>query len=223
MDGVRWRKAFLNDFPKGYDRTVSAAIGSEQVRELREKTGAGMMDCKQALAATGGDMEKAIDYLRKKGAATAEKRADRITNQGVVEAYIHAGGRIGAMVEVNCETDFVAKTDDFRTFARDLAMQIAAMSPRYISRSDVPQETIDRELEIYRTQARNEKKPEQVVGRIADGKLEKYYQEFCLVEQTFIKDSGRTIKDLILELTAKTGEKVTVRRFRRFHLGENGT
>jgi elongation factor Ts len=202
---------------------VSAVISSEQVKELREKTGAGMMDCKQALAATGGDMEKAIDHLRKKGAATAEKRADRITNQGVVEAYIHAGGRIGAMVEVNCETDFVAKTDDFRAFARDLAMQIAAMSPRYIARQDVPQETIDRELEIYRTQARNEKKPEQMIGRIADGKLEKFYQEVCLLEQTFIKDSGRTIKDLILELTAKTGEKVTVRRFRRFHLGENGT
>lgn len=202
---------------------MSAVISSEQVKELREKTGAGMMDCKQALAATGGDMEKAIDHLRKKGAATAEKRADRITNQGVVEAYIHAGGRIGAMVEVNCETDFVAKTDDFRAFARDLAMQIAAMSPRYIARQDVPQETIDRELEIYRTQARNEKKPEQMIGRIADGKLEKFYQEVCLLEQTFIKDSGRTIKDLILELTAKTGEKVTVRRFRRFHLGENGT
>src|SRR5262249_34661126 len=119
---ARWHKAFLNDFPKGYQRTVSAVITSELVKELRDKTGAGMMDCKQALAATGGDMEKAIDHLRKKGAATAEKRADRITNQGVVEAYIHAGGRIGAMVEVNCETDFVAKTDDFRTLARDLAM-----------------------------------------------------------------------------------------------------
>ncbi|HEY6191272.1 MAG TPA: translation elongation factor Ts [Bacteroidota bacterium] len=195
----------------------------EHVKELREKTGAGVMDCKQALAASGGNLEKAIDYLRKKGAATAEKRADRITNQGLVEAYIHAGGRIGAMVEVNCETDFVAKTDDFRALARDLAMQIAAMSPRYIAREDVARETIDHELEIYRTQARNEKKPEQMIDRIANGKLEKYYQEVCLLEQTFIRDSGKTVKDLILDLTAKTGEKVTVRRFRRFHLGENGS
>src|ERR1041385_8905437 len=133
---------------KGNESTVATEISSEQVKLLREKTGAGMMDCKKALAESSGDMEKAIDYLRKKGAATAEKRADRATNQGVVEAYIHAGGRIGAMVELNCETDFVAKTDDFRAFARDLAMQIAAMSPRYIARQDVPQETIDRELEI---------------------------------------------------------------------------
>lgn len=202
---------------------MSAEIKPEQVKELREKTGAGIMDCKQALAASGGNLEKAIDFLRKKGAATAEKRADRITNQGLVEAYIHAGGRIGAMVEVNCETDFVAKTDDFRALARDLAMQIAAMNPRYITREDVPRETIDHEREIYRTQARNEKKPEPLVERVADGKMEKYYQEYCLLEQTFIRDSGRTVKDLILDLTAKTGEKVTVRRFRRFHLGENGS
>ena len=202
---------------------MSAEIKPELVKELREKTGAGVMDCKQALAASGGNLEKAVDFLRKKGAATAEKRADRITNQGLVEAYIHAGGRIGAMVEVNCETDFVAKTDDFRALARDLAMQIAAMSPRYIAREDVARETIDHELEIYRTQARNEKKPEQMVDRIANGKLEKYYQEVCLLEQTFIRDSGKTVKDLILDLTAKTGEKVTVRRFRRFHLGENGS
>jgi elongation factor Ts len=202
---------------------VSAEIKPEHVKELREKTGAGVMDCKAALAASGGNLEKAIDYLRKKGAATAEKRADRITNQGLVEAYIHAGGRIGAMVEVNCETDFVAKTDDFKALARDLAMQIAAMSPRYIAREDVNKETVDHELEIYRTQARNEKKPEQMIDRIANGKLEKYYQEVCLLEQTFIRDSGKTVKDLILDLTAKTGEKVTVRRFRRFHLGENGS
>lgn len=196
-------------------------IKSEQVKILRERTGAGMMDCKKALAESGGDMEKAIDYLRKKGAATAEKRADRATNQGVVEAYIHAGGRIGSMVEVNCETDFVAKTDDFKLLAREIAMQIAAMNPLYISREDVPKEIIEHEKEIYRTQARNEKKPEQVVERIADGKLEKYYQDFCLLDQTYIKDSGKTIKDLILEMMAKTGEKITIRRFQRFHLGEN--
>ena len=196
-------------------------ITSEQVKVLREKTGAGMMDCKKALAETGGDLEKAIEHLRKKGAATAEKRADRAANQGVVEAYIHAGGRIGSMVEVNCETDFVAKTDDFKTLSRDIAMQIAAMNPLYIGREDVPKDVIEKELDIYRQQGRNEKKPEAMLDRIANGKLEKFYQEYCLLEQTFIKDSGRTIKDLILEITAKTGEKVTIRRFKRFHLGEN--
>ncbi|MDI6765669.1 MAG: translation elongation factor Ts [Bacteroidota bacterium] len=196
-------------------------ITSEQVKILRDSTGAGMMDCKKALAETNGDMEKAVDYLRKKGAATAEKRADRATNQGLIEAYIHAGGRIGSMVEINCETDFVAKTDDFKMLARELAMQIAAMNPLYVTREDVAKETIDHELEIYRTQARNDKKPEQVVERIAEGKLDKYFQEFCLTEQTYIKDSGKTIKDLILDMMSKTGEKITIRRFKRFHLGEN--
>src|SRR5437016_11271675 len=142
---------------KRNDATVRAEITAEQVKELRDKTGAGMMDCKQALAASGGNIEKAIDYLRKKGAATAEKRADRLTNQGLVEAYIHTGGRIGAMVEVNCETDFVAKTDDFKSLSKDIAMQIAAMNPSYVGRDDVPKEVVDKELEIYRTQARNEK------------------------------------------------------------------
>jgi elongation factor Ts len=198
-------------------------ITSEQVKILREKTGAGMMDCKKALTETGGDLEKAIDFLRKKGAATAEKRADRAANQGIVEAYIHAGGRIGAMVEVNCETDFVAKTDDFKMLARDIAMQITAMSPLYVSREDVPKDVQDHELDIYRTQARNEKKPDQVVEKIATGKLEKYFQDVCLLEQSYIKDAGRTIKDLILDVTAKTGEKVTVRRFKRFHLGESAS
>jgi len=196
-------------------------ISSEQVKLLRDKTGAGMMDCKKALAESAGNLEKAVEYLRKKGAAKAETRADRATNQGLVEAYIHAGGRIGAMVEVNCETDFVAKTDDFKMLAREIAMQIAAMNPLYISREDVSKDTVEKELDIYRQQARNEKKPEQMLDRIATGKLDKYFQEFCLLEQTFIKDSGKTIKDLILDITAKTGEKVSVRRFRRFHLGEN--
>jgi elongation factor Ts len=195
-------------------------ITAENVKELRDKTGAGMMDCKKALVETSGDMEKAIDYLRKKGAATAEKRADRATNQGLVEAYIHAGGRIGSMVEVNCETDFVAKTDDFKLLSREVAMQIAAMNPLYISKDDVSKETIDHEMEIYQTQARNEKKPEQVIERIAAGKLDKYYQEFCLLEQTYIKDSGKTIKDLLLDMITKTGEKISIRRFKRFHLGE---
>ena len=196
-------------------------ITSDRVKELREKTGAGMMDCKKALAETGGDLAKAIDFLRKKGAATAEKRSDRATNQGVVEAYIHAGGRIGSMVEVNCETDFVAKTDDFRALAREMAMQIAAMNPQFIQREHVPADLVEREMEIYRTHSRNEKKPETIIEKIATGRLEKFYQESCLIEQTFIKDSGKTIKDLILDLTAKTGEKITVRRFKRFHLGES--
>lgn len=196
-------------------------ITSDKVKELRDKTGAGMMDCKKALAESGGDLQKAIDYLRKKGAATAEKRADRVTNQGQVEAYIHAGGRIGSIVEMNCETDFVAKTDDFKTLTRDIAMQIAAMNPQFVSKEDVPKEVIDREIEIYKTLARNEKKPEPILEKIAVGKLEKFYQDVCLLEQTFIKDSGKTIRDLILDLTAKTGEKITVRRYKRFHLGES--
>jgi elongation factor Ts len=195
-------------------------ISSELVKTLRDRTGAGMMDCKNALAESKGDMDKAIDYLRKKGAATAEKRAGRAANQGVIEAYIHAGGRIGAMVELNCETDFVAKTDDFKFLSREITMQIAAMNPLYITREDVTKETIEHEMEIYRQQAHNEKKPEQVVERIAEGKLEKYYQEYCLLEQTYIKDSGKTIKDIILDITAKTGEKITIRRFKRYHLGE---
>ena len=195
-------------------------ITSELVRTLRDKTGAGMMDCKKALTESGGSMDKAIEILRKKGAATAEKRADRATNQGVVEAYIHAGGRIGTLVELNCETDFVAKTDDFKALAREIAMQIAAMNPSYINRDQVPSDILEREMEIYKTHARNEKKPEQVIDKIAQGRLEKYYQENCLLDQTFIKDSGKTIKDLILDTTSKTGEKITVRRYQRFHLGE---
>ncbi len=198
-----------------------AVITTEMVKQLRDKTGAGMMDCKRALEETQGDAEKAIEYLRKKGAATAAKRADKETNQGVVEAYIHAGGRIGSMVELNCETDFVAKTPEFKQLAHDIAMQIAAMSPRYISREQVSKEAIDKELEIYKAQAVNEGKPANIAEKIAQGRLEKFYQEFVLLEQSFIKDSGKTIKDLIDEQTAKVGEKVSVRRFQRYHLGEN--
>ncbi len=195
-------------------------ITAEIVKKLRDQTGAGMMDCKKALAETNGNFEKAIEYLRKKGAATAEKRADRATKQGVVEAYIHAGGRIGTMVELNCESDFVAKTEEFKSLAKDIAMQIAAMNPLYISRENVTKEIIEREMEIYRTQARNEKKPEPVVEKISEGRLEKYYQEFCLVEQSFIRESSKTIKDLILEMMGKTGEKISISRFQRYHLGE---
>jgi elongation factor Ts len=198
-----------------------AVITSEVVKSLRDKTGAGMMDCKRALAETNGDMELAIDYLRKKGAAVAAKRADKETNQGVVESYIHAGGRIGAMVELNCETDFVAKTPGFKQLAHDIAMQVAAMSPLYVSREQVPQSVLDREIDIYKTQAQNEGKPAQIAEKIAQGRLDKFYQETVLIEQSFIKDSGKTIKDIIDEETAKVGEKILVRRFLRYHLGES--
>jgi elongation factor Ts len=198
-----------------------AVISSDVVKKLRDKTGAGMMDCKVALTETKGDMELAIEFLRKKGAAVAAKRADRETNQGVVEAYIHAGGRIGALVELNCETDFVAKTPGFKQLAHDIAMQVAAMTPQYVSRDQIPQAVIEKELEIYKEQAQNEGKPAQFAEKISQGRLEKFYQETVLIEQSFIKDSGKTIKDIIDEETAKVGEKITVRRFLRYHLGES--
>ncbi len=196
------------------------AISPELVKQLREKTGAGMMDCKRALEETGGDMEKAIESLRKKGAATGAKRADKAANQGVVESYIHAGGRIGAMVELNCETDFVAKTPEFKQLAHDIAMQIAAMNPQYVSRDQVEKTIVEKEVEIYTSQAMNEGKPANIAEKIAQGRLEKYYQEVCLLEQSFIKDSGKTIKDLLDEQTGKVGEKVLIRRFKRFQLGD---
>jgi elongation factor Ts len=198
-----------------------AVITTEMVKQLRDKTGAGMMDCKRALEETGGNADQAIEYLRKKGAATAAKRADKETNQGVVEAYIHAGGRIGSMVELNCETDFVAKTPEFKQLAHDIAMQIAAMSPHVISRDQLRKEDVDKEVEIYKSQAINEGKPATIADKIAQGRLDKFYQEVVLVEQSFIKDSGKTIKDLIDEQTAKVGEKISIRRFQRYHLGEN--
>jgi elongation factor Ts len=198
-----------------------AGITSDIVKKLRDQTGAGMMDCKRALEESNGDVEAATEYLRKKGAAVAAKRADREANQGVVEAYIHAGGRIGAMVELNCETDFVAKTDEFRQLAHDIAMQIAAMTPLFVSKEDVDQVTLQKEIEIYKAQAVNEGKPEQIAEKIAQGRLEKYYQEVCLLEQSFIKDSGKTIKDLLSDATGKVGEKIGIRRFIRYHLGES--
>lgn len=198
-----------------------AVIRSEIVKKLRDQTGAGMMDCKRALEESNGDVEQATEHLRKKGAAVAAKRADREANQGVVEAYIHAGGRIGAMVELNCETDFVAKTDEFKQLAHDIAMQIAAMTPLFVSKEDVDQATLQKEVEIYKAQALNEGKPEQIAEKVAQGRLEKYYQEVCLLEQSFIKDSGKTIKDLLSDATGKVGEKVGIRRFIRYHLGES--
>jgi elongation factor Ts len=196
-------------------------ITSDIVKKLRDMTGAGMMDCKRALEESKGDMDAAVEYLRKKGAATAAKRADKEANQGVIEAYIHAGGRIGTLVELNCETDFVAKTPGFKALAHDIAMQIAAMNPRYVSRDQVSQATIDKELEIYAEQAKNEGKPEHVAAKVAQGRLEKFYQESCLLEQSFIKDSGKTIKDIIQDEVSRVGEKIEVRRFLRYHLGES--
>jgi elongation factor Ts len=195
-------------------------ISATMVRDLREKTGAGMMDCKKALAESGGDFEKAVDYLRQKGLATAAKRAGRVASEGRVGSYIHAGGKIGVMVEVNCETDFVAKTDDFQSFAKDIAMQIAASNPLYVRREDVPAEALEKEREIYRVQARESGKPEKVIDRIVDGKLEKYYGEVCLLEQVFVKDTDIKVQDLLNGLIGKLGEKIEIRRFARFQVGE---
>ncbi len=195
-------------------------VSANMVKELREKTGAGMMDCKKALAETGGDFQKALDYLRQKGLATAAKRAGRVASEGRIGSYIHAGGKIGVMVEVNCETDFVAKTDDFQAFAKDIAMHIAASSPSYIRREEVTVEVLEREKEIYRAQARDAKKPEKVIDKIVEGKLEKFYGETCLLEQPFVKDPDLTIQDLLNGLIGKLGEKIEIRRFTRYQVGE---
>lgn len=195
-------------------------ISAAMVRDLREKTGAGMMDCKKALSETGGDFEKAVDYLRQKGLATAAKRAGRVASEGRIGSYIHAGGKIGVMVEVNCETDFVAKTDDFQAFAKDVAMQIAASNPLYVRREEVLPETLEREREIYRIQAREAGKPEKIIDKIIEGKLEKFYGEVCLLEQVFVKDTDIKIQDLLNGLIGKLGEKIEIRRFARFQVGE---
>jgi elongation factor Ts len=189
------------------------------VKELREKTGAGIMDCKAALAECGGDLEKAIDFLRKKGIATAAKRAGRATSEGTVQAYIHMGGKIGVMVEVNCETDFVAKTDDFSEFAKNIAMHIAATNPVGIVPEDVPREVIDREREIYKAQVLEMGKPEQMVEKIAEGKMSKFFKENCLMNQQYVKEPDKTIADYLNEMIAKTGEKITIKRFARFQIG----
>ena len=193
-------------------------ITADQVRQLREMTGAGMMECKKALSETGGDLNNAIDALRKAGIAKAEKRADRATSQGRVESYVH-DSRIGVLVEVNCETDFVARTDDFRTLCRDLAMQVAAAGADYVRREEVPAERIARERAIYAEQVKNEGKPAAIADRIVDGKLNKFYGEVCLMEQAFIKDDKIVIGDLVKTMSSKTGENIVVRRFVRFRLG----
>ena len=195
---------------------ITAAI----VKELREKSGAGMMDCKRALIESDGNMDKAIEILRKKGIAAAAKRADRTAKEGKIESYIHPGSKLGVIVEINCETDFVAKTDDFQVLTKDIAMHIAAAAPKYIRREDVEQEVIDGETEIYKEQARNQKKPEAILDKIAQGKLEKYYSEVCLLEQPFVKDPDKTVQSLINEFIAKLGENITIKRFSRFKVGE---
>jgi elongation factor Ts len=190
------------------------------VKELRVKTGAGMMDCKEALKASDGDFEKAIDFLRKKGLSAATKRSSKAAKDGTVASYIHMGGRIGVMVEINCETDFVAKTDDFQAMAKDIAMHIAASNPLCVRPDEVPADVLDREKEIYRSQLREEKKPEKIWDKIIEGKLKKYYEDICLVEQKFIKNTDITVGTLLNNLIAKTGENVVIRRFARFQLGE---
>jgi len=195
-------------------------ITPTMVKELRVKTGAGMMDCKEALASADGDFEKAVDFLRKKGMSAATKRSSKAAKDGCVMSYIHMGGKIGVLVEVNCETDFVAKTENFQALAKDLAMQIAATNPQYVRPEDIPEAALEREKAIYREQALAEKKPEKIWEKIIEGKLNKYYEEVCLVKQKYIKDTDITVETMVNNMIAKTGENIIVRRFARFQLGE---
>ena len=196
-------------------------ITTAMVKELREATAAGILDCRKALVVAEGDFEKAVDFLREKGLAKAAKRVDREAKDGLVVSYIHGGGRIGVLLEVNCETDFVARTEEFQTMVNEIAMQIAAMSPQYISRDVVPEAVLEHEKQLYRAQALEEGKPERVVDRIVEGRVEKFYKEVCLMEQDFIRDEDKTIDDLVKEQITKTGENMIVRRFARFELGES--
>ncbi len=200
------------------------ASSAQLVKELRDRTGAGVMDCKEALQEARGSLEAAIEYLRKKGLAQAAKRAHREAKEGVVGAYIHPGAKLGVLVEVNCETDFVAKTPAFQELVKDLSMQIAAANPAYVAREDVPPAVVEREREVYRAQLADQKKPPQIIDKIVEGKLEKFFSEQCLLEQPFIKDaSGKTrVRDLVDAVNAKTGERVVVRRLARFQVGEAG-
>ena len=195
-------------------------VNASLVKELRERTGAGMMDCKKALTETERDTEKAIAYLREKGLAAAAKKAGRIATEGVIETYVHAGGRIGVILELNCETDFVAKTDEFKELAKDIAMHIAAAKPEYLSSEEVPADIIENERNILRAQALNEGKPEKIVDKMVEGRVAKFYKDVCLVEQPFVKDSDKTISQLITEKVAKIGENISIRRFVRYELGE---
>jgi len=195
-------------------------VSAKSVKELRERTGAGMMDYKKALVEVGGDIEKAIDLLREKGLAAAAKKAGRTASEGLVDSYIHGVGKIGVLIEVNCETDFVAKTDQFRGFVRDLVMQVAAAKPEYVSREEVPEEMLNRERSVLRAQALNEGKPEQIVEKMVEGRIEKFFKENCLLEQAFIKDSDVSVQDVVKDVIGKLGENIVVRRFVRYELGE---
>lgn len=197
-----------------------ANITAAMVKELRDKTGAGMMDCKKALQENDGDVEKAIDFLRKKGIAKAEKKASRAANDGLVEAYIHMGGKLGVLLEVNCETDFVAKTDDFKNFVRDLAMHVAASDPMTVSREEISEEILNREREIFKASALESGKPEHIVEKIVDGRMEKFFSERVLLEQPYIRDDKKSIKDYLTETIGKLGENITIRRFVRFKIGD---
>jgi elongation factor Ts len=193
---------------------------AQLVKELRDRTGAGFADCRAALVEAAGDIEQAINVLRKKGQAAAAKKAQRATSEGLVSCYIHAGGKIGVLIEINCESDFVARTEDFQRLCHDVAMHIAALDPRFLRRDDVTQETLDREREIYRDQAKATGKPAPVIDKIVTGKMEKFYEENCLYEQHFIKDEGTTVKELVDQAISKVGENITIRRFSRFKVGE---
>lgn len=195
-------------------------IDAKQVKELRERTGSGMMDCKKALTETDGNIDKAIEYLREKGLSAAAKKAGRIATEGLIESYIHGGGRIGVLLEVNCETDFVAKTDDFKELCKDVAMHIAAAKPEFLSKEEIPECVIEKEKEILTAQALNEGKPEKVVEKMVEGRIQKYYKDVCLLEQPFVKDPDKTITALINEKVASIGEKISIRRFVRYELGE---
>lgn len=197
-----------------------AEISAKMVQELREKTGAGMMDCKKALTEAGGDLAKAEEVLRKKGLSAAAKKTGRAATEGAVASYIHMGGKIGVLVEVNCETDFVARTDGFQSLVKEIAMQIAAASPRWVRREEVPADVVAKELEIAKAQAREQKKPEAILEKIATGKVEKFYSEFCLMEQAWVKDDKKKIQDVLTDAVAKIGENIQIRRFARFVLGE---
>ena len=196
------------------------SISADMVKQLRERSGAGMMDCKKALVEAGGDMEKAMTILREKGISKAATKAGRATKEGVIGCYVHPGDKLAVLVEINCETDFVARTDQYRELARNLAMHVAAANPLVVRREELPQEQIVAEQEIYRTQALNEGKPEKIVDKIVDGKIDKYYAEVCLMEQAYVKDPDKTINDLINETIGKIGENMSIRRFVRFRLGE---
>ncbi len=201
-----------------------AEITAAAVKQLREKTGAGMMECKNALVEADGNEERAIDILRKRGLASARKREGRIASEGIVGSYIHMGGKVGVLVEVNCETDFVARGDEFQQLVKDVAMHVAAAEPRYVSQQDVPREALDKEREIARAQATNDpknaSKPEQVIDKIVEGRLHKFYEENVLLDQPFVKDPAKTVSELVTEKIAKTGEKITIRRFTRYKMGE---